>query len=156
MSASPEPSVYASPFALTVSVTPLQSGFGTPTGTVTFELDGACATVPLQNGLASSVVSSSPGAGQHIVTASYSGDSTFPASTFSATHTIVPLIYATSTTLAVAPNPAVTSRTITLTASVTSPGPLPNSTLGFNGVVAFHDGATNRASVSERQRPGDL
>ena len=64
VSASPEPSVYASPFTLTVSVTPLQSGFGTPTGTVTFELDGAfVATVPLQNGLASSVVSSSPGAG---------------------------------------------------------------------------------------------
>jgi hypothetical protein len=144
VSASPEPSVYASPFTLTVSVTPLQSGFGTPTGTVTFELDGAfVSTVPLQNGVASCVVSSAPGAVQHTVTASYSGDSTFPASTFSATHTVVPLIYATSTTLAAAPNPAVTSRTITLTASVTSPGPLPNSALGFNGVVAFHDGSTN-------------
>ncbi len=144
VSASPEPSVYASPFTLTVSVTPLQSGFGTPTGTVTFELDGAfVATVPLQNGSASSVVNSSPGAGQHTITASYSGDSTFPESTFSGTHAIVPLIYVTATALSATPNPATASRTVTLTATVTSPGPLPHSTQGFNGVVAFHDGTTN-------------
>ncbi|MBZ5661314.1 MAG: FG-GAP-like repeat-containing protein [Acidobacteriia bacterium] len=144
LAVTPEPSVYGAPINLSVSVAPVQAGSGTPSGTVTFELDGAfIATVPLQAGSASFVVNSSPGAGQHTIYASYSGDATFLPSTFTVPHVIVPLVYATTTTLSATPNPALASRTVRLTAMVTSPGPLPNSVLGFNGVVAFHDGATD-------------
>jgi len=144
LSMSPEPSVYATPFQLSLAIAPLQTGSGTPTGTVTFEIDGAfIATVPVQAGSATVVVSSSPGAGKHTVTASYSGNATFPPSTFTAQHTVTPLIYSTTTTLLAAPNPALASRTVSLTATVTSPGPLPKSVPGFNGIVAFHDGTTD-------------
>lgn len=144
LTVSPEPSVYGDPINLSLSIAALQSGVGTPTGTVTFTIDSAfIATVPLAAGTASCVLSSSPGAGQHTIYATYNGDQTFQPSTFTVPHVVIPFIYATATTLSASPNPALASSTVRLTATVTSPGPLPNSVLGFNGVVAFHDGSTN-------------
>ena len=144
LTVSPEPSVYGAPINLSISIAPLQSGLGVPAGTVTFNIDSAfVATVPLTAGSASCILSSTPGAGQHTIFATYNGDATFQSSTFTVPHVVIPLIYGTATTLAATPNPAVASNTVRLTATVTSPGPLPNSVLGFNGVVAFHDGSTN-------------
>lgn len=80
LSASPGSPIYGNPVMLTATVTP-SSGPGTPTGTVTF-YDGSTplGTVTLSSGSAS-LSTSTLSVGTHSITATYSGDSTYQAST---------------------------------------------------------------------------
>ena len=82
LSPSPANPVYGQPITFTANVAPT-SGTGTPTGTVTFVVDGTPlgSAVTLVSGVATSAAISSLNYGTHTVTASYSGDSTFGAST---------------------------------------------------------------------------
>jgi hypothetical protein len=75
-----DPSVYGQAVSFTASVSPA-SGSGTPTGTISFS-DGqsALGTIPLSNGQATFSTASLPAA-VHLITAVYSGDSKFSAST---------------------------------------------------------------------------
>jgi hypothetical protein len=70
------------PVTFTATVSPTTPGGGTPTGTVTFFIDGTSAgQTALVNGVAQ--MSLKFGVGSHAVTANYSGDATFAATTTS-------------------------------------------------------------------------
>src|SRR5205807_360446 len=113
-----------------------------PTGTVTF-MDGATTlgtdTVSSSGGARFSTSSLSVGA--HSITAVYSGDSAYNASTSAAiTQTVNKA--ATTITLTSSANPSTPGQTITLTAAV--------SPAGATGTVAFLDGqnALNTAMLT--------
>ena len=135
------PSVSGESLSYTATSTPLAPASGTATGTVTF-MDGAspiagCAAQPLIAGTASCTVSY-PGAGTHAITAVYSGDANFNASTS-------PLLTqtvnqgATSTALVSSANPSASGEGITFTASVTTITPASGTP---TGTATFLDGAT--------------
>ncbi|HEY5382344.1 MAG TPA: Ig-like domain repeat protein [Acidobacteriaceae bacterium] len=128
----------ATPVTLTATVS---SSAGTPTGTVTF-LDGTknLGTANLASGIATLTIST-PTAGSHSFTASYTGTSSFATSVSSAVTLTV--IAATTTTLAVAPNTGVTDTTpLTLTATITSSAGTPT------GRVTFLDGTNNLGTAN--------
>lgn len=77
----------------------------TPTGTLSIAVDGTTVTSSLAlTGGSATYVFSSTTAGSHAVTATYSGDSTYAASTGTLTLTVVPAPVATTTTLSAATN----------------------------------------------------
>ena len=78
----------------------------------------------------------------HSVTARYSGDSTFSAST-SAAQTVTITANPVGLSLAASPSVALPGSTITLTASITGAG-----TTAASGTVTFYDGATTLGMVS--------
>jgi len=116
-------SVYGAPVALGATVTAASPGAGTPTGTVTFEVNGNPVGTPaaLTNGAANETVSGLPG-GSDSITASYSGDSNFAASTatqekpLSLTVTPAPTSVAVSSSV----NPAVYGQPVVFTATVST------------------------------------
>jgi uncharacterized membrane protein len=124
-------------FSAAIGVPP---GVGTPTGTVTFRIDGVPQTpVTLQpvNGVAVATFTTArlaPGA--HTITASYSGNASFSTSASSpVADTVSP---ATVTTALVAtPNPSGPGRPVTFTAFVAG-----NSAAAPTGFVVFLDGTT--------------
>jgi hypothetical protein len=130
--ATPNPASYCAPVTLRATVSPPAGATGQPTGSVTFT-DGSTtlATVALANGVAT-YFTSSLAVGVHGLTASYSGDQVY--SPASATVSLTVAQSATSTTLAVTPNPSTFGQSLTLTATVTS-------ACGVSGAVTFLDGA---------------
>jgi hypothetical protein len=133
------PSVSGQGVSYTAAITALAPASGVPTGTVSF-LDGVttiggCSAQPLVGGVASCGIAY-PGAGSHAITAVYSGDPDFTASSSPVlTQTVNPA--STSTSLASSVNPSVTGQPVTFTAtvSVTAPG-----SGAPTGSVAFLDG----------------
>ena len=77
---SKNPSLFSEPVTVTATVSPVASGIGTPTGTVTFK-NGATVlgTVPLSGSTATLTISSLP-AGDCPITAEYGGDEIFDSS----------------------------------------------------------------------------
>ena len=114
---------------LTATVAPASA-----TGTVTFS-DGTATlgTTALTNGTATLAVATLA-TGGHSVTATYSGDGNFAASTSAAVGVTVGQ-GSTAITLAASPNPATAGQAVTLTATVT-----PAST---TGTITFRDGTTS-------------
>ncbi len=72
---------YGQALTFTATVSPASSGEPTPGGTVQFQVDGVNLgqAVTLVNGTATSIATSTLGAGNHTVTAVYSGDNTYAA-----------------------------------------------------------------------------
>ncbi len=134
LSSSPNPSSVGQLVIITATVT----GPGA-TGTVTF-FDGqtALGTAVLGNGSAG-ISSATLSAGDHILTATYSGDNNYIGSTAKAITQTVGR-NATQTSLSVSPNPANAGQTVTLTATV-SPS---NAT----GTVTFNDGTNPIGTVA--------
>jgi hypothetical protein len=140
VSSSPAPSVTGQEVTLTAAVTPLAPGTGTPTGSVIFDFgDGTSpVTVPLSGTTAETThayrgVSGSPFA----ITATYSGDTRFTASTGTDSHTVIAA--ATSTVVTTGPDPSVTGQEVTVTAAVAPVAPgagTPTGTVTFD----FGDG----------------
>ena len=104
LAASPNPSRYGQSVGFSATVA---GANGTPTGTVTFAADGApLATVALSGSAASYMISALT-VGSHAITATYSGDDNFTASTSSILHqTVVAVaasdqVYSYQTTLGV-------------------------------------------------------
>jgi len=118
-------------FSASVSVV---AGAGNPTGTIEFR-DGSTrlGTIALAAG-AASLATNGLSTGSHTITAIYSGDPSFAASSQSMTHVVN--TSSTSSTVAVtsSANPATSGSTVTLTATLTAPA-------GATGSVAFYDGA---------------
>lgn len=123
------------PIYLSATVGPLGAG-GTPTGTVTFNVDGVPqAPVPLTfidvSDMATLVLPSLP-EGTHQISATYSGDAAFAPSMSAAPTQVVVSLAAraiTTTTVTADPNPAASGQRIILTASITStPAPPPSAT----------------------------
>lgn len=91
LTAQPTPSsTFGKLVTFTAAVSVPLPGAGLPTGDVVFTVDGATVqTTALSAALQAAVATTSLGAGSHLVTATYQGDSDFLASTTSLTHQVV-------------------------------------------------------------------
>jgi hypothetical protein len=138
LTSAPNPSTFSQSVTFTATV---NSSSGTPTGTVTFSIDGVTqSTVALSGGQAK-FTTSALAVGNHTVTAAYNGDANFNPSTSSPlTQTVNKA--ATSTTLTASPNPSTPGQSVTFTATVTSGAGTPT------GTVTFKDGAATLATVA--------
>jgi uncharacterized protein (TIGR03118 family) len=128
------PTQNGTPSTITVTVSAGPGSTVTPTGLVTIQ-DGATvvSTHAVINGVATfdAILS---GVGTHVIQARYGGDATFLPSTSQIEAQVTGL--ATALTL-MAPADAALGSTVTLTATINSPGGIPT------GQIAFHDGNTN-------------
>jgi uncharacterized protein len=139
LSSSENPSYVGDSVTFTARVT--SPAGGTPTGTVTFYIDGpSVAVVTLNANGVARYTTSDLTAGLHPIAATYSGDLGHdPATSAPFEQTVVDLV-PTITTLACTPNPAQFGTNVTCTATVSSalenhPGPT-------TGQVTFYDGTT--------------
>ncbi len=133
---SPNPSVTGQAVTVTATITAVAPGAGTPAGTVTFDFgDGTGAvTAPVTGGVATithayPIAFDSP----YTVTADYSGDADFTASTGTTTQTVNPA--ATATTVTSAPDPSVAGQAVTIGATVAPAVPgdvIPTGTVTFD------------------------
>ena len=144
-----DPSVSGESVSYTATVSAVTPANGIPTGTATF-MDGAttitgCLVQPLVGEVATCSVTYA-GIGIHAITAIYSGDPNFTASTSQLlTQMINPAT--TSTSLASSLNPSVTGQTVTFTATVDVSAPGSGSP---TGTVAFLDGGVPIAGCAAR------
>jgi hypothetical protein len=125
VSSSQNPSTVGQPVTFTAVVT--APGFqGTPTGTVTFTIDGHAqtpVTLSVVGGKDEArFTTSTLAAGQHSVSASYSGDTNVSGSSGSLATQTVNALPATTTTLSSSLNPSTVGQPVTFTAVVTAPG----------------------------------
>ena len=134
MSSSANPSSYGTSVTITANVFPPAA-----TGTITFkEGPTTLATQTISNGSAS-FSTASLGAGDHTITALYSGDDNFqPSTSGQVTQTVNKA--STTTTLTSSANPSATSQSVTFTATV--------SPSTATGSVTFTDGATTLGTGS--------
>jgi hypothetical protein len=105
--------------AVTFTATVASGYAGTPTGTVTFTVDGAPAPVVLGGAGSATFTTSALTAGTHAVSATYGGDATY-ATSASAPLTQAVNTAATTTTLASSVNPSSAGQAVTFTATVAS------------------------------------
>ncbi|WP_411136761.1 beta strand repeat-containing protein [Streptomyces sp. C10] len=139
---SPDPSVAGQQVTFTARVTAVPPGAGTPTGTVTFDFgDGtAPVTAPVSSDEATVTHAYASTAGSpYTVTATYSGDADFAPVTTTGDHVVAASAATTSTTVSSSPDPSVTGRPVTFTATVTPSPPgagVPTGTVAFT----FGDG----------------
>jgi uncharacterized repeat protein (TIGR01451 family) len=131
-------SVVGQPVAFTATVTPVAPGAGTPTGTVSFT-EGATilGTASLSNGQATANISFAT-VGTHTVTAVFSGDGNFTASTSASAAQTVSAA-ATTTTVVSAPSSSQVGQAVLFTATVTPVAPGAGTP---TGTVLFKDGST--------------
>ena len=165
LTAQPNPEGFGQPVTFTALVRPT-TGTGTPTGTVTFTIDGvpqppSAVTPQASRAAVSQLTTSTLGLGTHTVTAAYSGDAMFSASTALNPVTqvvLAPTLDPTSTTtmLVAAPNPEGFGQPVTFTALVrpTTGTGTPTGTVTFtiDGVPQPPSAVTpqaSRAAVSQ-------
>jgi hypothetical protein len=130
------PSVYGQRVTFVALVLPGASGFGMPTGTVTFKDGGVTIGTRTLNawGLAT-YSTTSLSVGRHSITAVYGGDSSFNGSTPSALSQKVNK--ASTTKVISSANPSVSGRSVTFTATVSANEPGSGTP---TGTVTFKDG----------------
>lgn len=133
---SPNPAVTGQGFTITANVTAVAPGTGTPTGTVTFYVDGlpVCTAVVLASGQATCNAPGMP-AGNHVVTATYSGNGNFNGSTGTQTGGTTVNPADTTLGLTASPNPSVSGQSVTVTATVAPVAPgagMPTGTVTFS------------------------
>jgi Big-like domain-containing protein/VCBS repeat protein/FG-GAP repeat protein len=139
---SPEPTADLQPFQATLTLTSPSTGGVTPTGVVTFSVDGTfTADEPLNAGVAVYSNSGSLSPGVHTISAAFDGDQNYRSTSFLGFHTVNGPVYATSTALTVAPTSVYTSQTVHMQATVTTAGIIPIS------YVTFLDGNQTLAAV---------
>jgi hypothetical protein len=145
LTSSANPSFVGEAVTFTATVSGVAPGSNTPTGTVTFSVDGspAASDVALTNGAASFTTSTSTG-GTHTITASYSGvtigDYVLDPSTSSPALSQVVLLLSSTTTVATSGSPAALGQPVIFTATVTGSS---SSTLVPGSTVTFFDGTTS-------------
>ena len=146
ITSSASPSVLNQSVSFTVTVSAAAPGSGTPTGTVQFRIDGSKfgSAVALAGGSATSTSISTLKLGNHTITASYSGDGNFTAST-APSFTQVVNKDNTTTSLVVTVNPSVYGQSISFTARVAAVAP---GTGTPTGTVTFFDGSTTLSTVT--------
>jgi len=146
ITSSASPSFLNQSVSFTVTVSAAVPGSGTPTGTVQFSIDGSKfgSAVALAGGSATSTSISTLKLGNHTITASYSGDGNFTAST-APSFTQVVSKDNTTTSLVVTVNPSVYGQSIRFTASVAAVAP---GTGTPTGTVTFSDGSTTLSTVT--------
>ncbi len=129
----PNPAGFNQAATLTAAVVPVAPGAGLPSGSVQF-FDGGTllGTAPLSGGTAA-LTTNGFAAGNHTISATYSGDASFAGSSGPGGLTVNPASSSSTTTVTSSANPATVGQTVTLTATVNAPG-LPS------GSVDFYDG----------------
>lgn len=143
---SPEPAQYAQP--ITLSITMLAPSGPVPTGSVSFSVDGSfIVTASLSDGTASYNFGAVLNTGTHTFVATYNGDKTYAAESFSVLHVVLAPVYATQTILAATPDVVLTSQTVSLTATVTSSVTVPA------GFVTFLDGTNTLGTRAIYENP---
>ncbi|WP_037837630.1 Ig-like domain repeat protein [Streptomyces sp. NRRL S-337] len=136
----PDPSLAGQSVTLVARVAPVPPGDGKPTGTVIFDFGDGTPTVtaPLVGGAATVGHTYTDAAGTpYAITADYSGDTDFTASTGTDTQTVQQA--ASAVGVSVAPNPTVAGQPVTASATVTAVPPgagTPTGTVTFD----FGDG----------------
>lgn len=143
LTSSLNPSIVGQPVNLTATVS--GSGSGSPTGTVAF-LDGSTTIVSgvVLSGGTATFQDASLTAGTHSLTAVYSGDANYSASTSAPfSQTVNSSSHSTSTTLVSSANPSAPGQAVTFTATITSSGGGTPS-----GVVTWWDGTTELGSFA--------
>jgi ELWxxDGT repeat protein len=143
LASAPDTSVFGQPVGFIAFVAAVGPGAGTPTGSVTFE-EGAttlAANVSLSGGRAS-FSTASLSVGSHTVTAFYSGDGNFLASSASSTQDVAD-IASSSTTVGSTDNPSMFGQAVTFTAAVAAVAPATGTP---TGTVSFTEGATTLAA----------
>jgi hypothetical protein len=150
LAASPSPVEFGAAILCAATVT---SAAGTPTGTVSFFLDGSttpAVTVPLQPNGITDVVPFTLDVGAHTLVATYNGGTAFAASTSNTVNEIVLPNAATQTVLTADLNPAGFGVSVVITATVTSAAPgTPTGTVSF-----FLDGSPTAAATVPLQSNG--
>jgi hypothetical protein len=142
LTSSQNPSQYGQTVTFTATVTG-QYG-GTPTGTVTFSDGSTTLGRSLLNGGTAKFSTAKLAVGPHCITAAYSGDTTFTASTSPALNQVVNR--ATTTTMLVSSvNPSTVGLSVTFTATV-----VPQYWGTPTGTVTFKNGATTMGKVRLR------
>nr|QBF51787.1 IPT/TIG domain-containing protein [Streptomyces caniferus] len=143
VTSSADPAAVGQSVTLIARVRPVPPGAGDPTGTVTFDFgDGtAPVTAPVSGGLATAVHAYAGTAGSpYTVTASYSGDPDFAASSGTAAQRVDSSVSTTATTVSSAPDPSTVGESVTFTAVVVAVPPAsgtPTGTVTFD----FGDGS---------------
>jgi hypothetical protein len=139
LSVSPSPSAPGQTITLAATVTTLAPASGTPTGTVTFFVNGnAIGTGTLSSGKAT-FSTNSLAAGTYTITAGYAGTTNFAGSTSAGVSQRV--AKPTSTKLTSSSNPAVVGKAVTFTATV-------NSTLVTGTVTFIVDGTQTTVAIT--------
>ena len=134
------PAVYGQTVAFTAVVLAVAPSTGTPTGTITFTVDGTPQSpVSLGSGRSATLKLNALAPGRHTVTASYSGDPNYTASN-SATQTETISQAAVTVSLSSSTNPSAAGHSVTFTVTVlpASPGggtPTGTVTLTIDGVA---------------------
>jgi hypothetical protein len=132
------PSAFGQAVPLSVTVSAVAPGAGTPGGTVILrEGTTTLATLTFTNGMAATTVASL-GVGSHTLTANYAGDGSFGTATTTLVQVVAPAASATS--LAAAPSPSTFGQAVLLTATLTAVAPGVGTPGG--GTVTFRDGVT--------------
>ncbi len=130
------------PVSFNATVAPVAPGAGTPTGTVTFTINGARLGTPVvvtggpSGSTATSASISSLNPGTYTLTATYSGDNNFLTSSGTSGQPVT--VAQTTTTLVVSPNPVQLNQPLTLTATVAPVAPGSGTP---TGTVDFYNGA---------------
>src|SRR5262249_39046452 len=123
LGSSVNPAVTGQAVTFTATVAAVAPGAGTPTGSVTF-MDGnvVLGTFTVGADGTAMVTTSFATAGGHAITASYSGDANFAASSQALTEEVnAPAPAATTTTLSASANPVRVGQAATFTATVRGP-----------------------------------
>jgi hypothetical protein len=146
LTSSVNPSTSGQSITFTATVAGATSNTPEPTGSVTF-LDGSTtlASETLNASAQATYTTSSLSDGSHSITAVYSSDANYAASTSTVLTQVVnaPALAASATSLASSANPATTGQSVTFTATVA--GTPTNSPLP-TGSVTFFDGTTTLVS----------
>jgi hypothetical protein len=135
ITASPNPSGLNQPVIYTAAVMVVAPGAGAPGGVVQF-FDGGTlvGTATLVAGSAS-LTTNGLAAGSHSISATYSGDASFAASSATTALTVRPSSTSSTTTLSSTRNPANVGQSVTFRATVSAPSG------GTGGTVEFYDGS---------------
>ena len=153
VAASVNPSVSGQAVTYTATVSAVAPASGTRTGTVAFQDGGvviaACAAKAVAVAGTATCAIAYPGPGAHTITAIYSGDANFTASTASAPTQIVNL-GATAVALSSSANPSSTGANVTFTANVTAMAPASGAR---TGTVDFQVGGVSIAGCSAQVVP---
>jgi len=149
--------VGGSSMTLIATLTPQYPGSVLATGTITFSMDGVAQGNPVQvSGLSASTTITAPNYGMHTVTAAYSGDSYFSASTsttltFTVAKTATTLVVTPATTTPAAGSPLI----VTATVNTSNPGvSQPSGTVTFTlsglseGSAAVVQGTPSTAAIT--------
>ncbi|WP_433968778.1 Ig-like domain repeat protein [Tunturiibacter gelidiferens] len=145
LTAAPNATDYGETFTLMAQVTPPANG-PSVTGTVTFAVDGKpLGSVAVSGGVASVIVSGTTPIGRHVLTAEYSGNSTYHGVVLNGTHAVTGIPTTVVFTIST-PSTIYFGQTVSGSAVVTaSDGSTPT------GTISFFDGTTNICTIPVTQ-----